>query len=235
MIFRNSILSILRSKGKTTLFTLFIFTLTLALALGVCVWASVAQFLSDCDDFYTTIGLVEYMGTGYPDDTAYDSAMAEALESFDTGMIEGDEAALSWEEPARSLGYIEGFWRTDSYIPNLDLSVFVVGNVFFDEDHGHYSALVTNVLHSVKSNNNSIILIDENYGAFERGHFYLVFGEVYYGASPLLHLRIAEFDNTTAAAAGVEIPCMIDITSDGRTGKITQFPKIPSSYRLPIR
>ena len=96
MIFRNSLHSIIRSKGKTALFTLLIFALTMALALSVSVWASVAQFLDDCDDFYTTIGLIEYMGTGYPDDTAYDQAMHQSLASFDAARIAGDSAVLSW-------------------------------------------------------------------------------------------------------------------------------------------
>ncbi len=223
MIFRNSILSIVRSKGKTALFTLLIFALTLALALGVSVWASVAQFLTDCDDYYTTIGLLEYMGTGYPDDTTYDTAMAKALTSFDTAAISEDEATLMWETPIRSLGYIEGFWRSDSFMPGQDLSVLVVGNVFYAENHKSYSATVVNALYSRKSRDNTILIIDGNFGTFERGHFYLVFGEVYYDRS--LHLRTTSFDNATAAANGAEIPRMIDITSDGTDGSFYDIPE----------
>jgi len=62
----------------------------MALALGVSVWASVMQFLDDCNDFYTTFGLIEYMGTTYPNDTAYDDAMNEVLASFDTAQVAQD-------------------------------------------------------------------------------------------------------------------------------------------------
>ncbi len=214
MIFQNSVRNIVRSKGKTALFTLLIFALTLALALSVSVWASVAQFLSDCDDFYTTIGLVEYMGTSYPSETAYDAAMFEELETFDAQTIADDDAVLSWETPMHSLGYVEGFWRTDTNMPDRMLSALVVGNVAYEEGNNFYSAIVMNALYSVKSKNDTIILIDENFGTFEQGRYYLVFGEVYYGKSPLLHLRIAPFNNAIAAAEGFDIPRMIDITSD---------------------
>ena len=213
MIFRYSILSILRSKGKSALFTLLIFALTLALGLSVSVWASVEQFLNQCNDYYTTIGLVEYMGTNYPADTVYDPAMDRALDSFEPVEITSHEAALLWETPTRSFGYVDGFWRTDTFMPDRMLSVLVVGNVFYEEENDVYSAIVMNALYSEKSRDDTIILIDSNFGAFEPGHYYLVFGEVYYGPSPLLHLRIASFTNAIAAAENIEVPRILDITA----------------------
>lgn len=229
MILRNSILSMIRSKGKTALFTLLIFALTLVLALSISVWASIAQFLADCDDFYTTIGLLEYMGAGYPDDSGYDPAMDAALKSLDTGVIAMDSASLLWDAAARSFGYIEGFWRTDTFMPDRMLSVLVVGRAHYDEDRDVYSAIVMKSVYSMKSEEDTIILIDENFGSFELDRYYLVFGEVYYGDSPLLRLRIADFDNAIATAEGVEIPRMIDITSTGNDG---QYYKIPADTVL---
>lgn len=224
MIFRNSILSIIRSGGKTALFTLLIFALTLVLALGVSVWASVAQFLDDCDEFYTTIGLIEYMGTGYPDDTGYDAGMAAALESFNTGAIQNDDATLLWDTPRRSFGYVDGFWRTDNFVPGQMLSVLVVGNASYSEERDLYSAIVMNSLYSFKSETDTIILIDEDFGTFEPGRYYLVFGEVYRGQSPLLHLRSADFNHPVAAAKGIAFSHMVDITSDGSDGRLYTIP-----------
>ena len=224
MIFHHSILSIFRSKGKTALFTLLIFALTLALSLGVSVWASVVQFLEECNDFYTTIGLVEYMGTNYPDDIDYDPAMDEALKSFDQNVIADDEASLSWDDSTRSLGYVDGFWRTDKTVPDRMLSVLVVGNVYFEEEINLYSGIVMKTLYSLKSEEDTVILIDADFGTFEKGHYYLVFGEIYYGSSPLLHLRAATFDNAIAKAMGVEVPRMIDITSDGKDNQYYEIP-----------
>ena len=116
MLIRNSLLSLVRSKGKTVLFSLLIIALTLMLSLGVCVWASIQQFLDEADDFYTTIGLVEYFGSDYPQDTYTDNAMVEDLASLDLSGIENDPATLLWESPARYYGYIEGFWRNDDHM-----------------------------------------------------------------------------------------------------------------------
>lgn len=225
MIFRNSLRSIIRSKGKTALFTLLIFALTMTLALGVSVWASVAQFLDDCDDFYTTIGLIEYMGTDYPNETAYDAAMNEALPSFDTARVAEDDAVLSWEEPAISFGYVDGFWRTDTLMPDRMLSVVVVGNVSYDERNHIYNGIVMKSLYSFKIKDDTLLYIDGNFGTFEPEHYYLIFGEVYYGASPLLHLRIASFENALAQAGGVEVPRMIDITADNANGHSFVIPE----------
>lgn len=232
MIFRNSLHSIHRSKGKTALFTLLIFALTMALALSVSVWASVAQFLDDCDDFYTTIGLIEYMGTGYPDDTAYDQAMHQSLASFNTARVAEDDAVLSWEEPARSFGYVDGFWRTDTGVPGRDFSVLVVGNVTYDPKNNVYNAVVMKSLFSLKSKEDTLIYIDGNFGTFEPDRYYLIFGEAYYGSSVLLHLRIASFENAIAQAAGVEIPRMMDITADRTNGQFYIIPEDSPLFKL---
>ena len=213
MIFRNSIKSIFRSKGKTALFLLLIFTLTLALALGVSVWASVDQFLNDCDEYFTTIGLLEYMGTGYPDDTAYDSAMSEALASFDEGLITNDSSTLAWEVPQRSFGYVDGFWRTDAYVPEFDYSVLVIGKVFYDERHASYSATVFDAVYSARSKDDSIIYIDSDFADFEEDEYYLVFGEIYHSGRALLHLRGVSFENAISDANNVQVPRTEIITS----------------------
>ncbi len=225
MIFRNSLHSILRSKGKTALFTLLIFALTMTFALGVSVWASVAQFLDACNDFYTTIGLIEYMGTAYPDATAYDNTMDEALASFDAAPIAQDDAVLAWEEPAISFGSVDGFWRTDTLMPDRMLSVVVIGNVAYDEKNKVYNGIVMKSLYSFKIKDDTLLYIDGNFGTFEPEHYYLIFGEVYYGASPLLHMRIASFENAVALAGGVEVPRMIDITADGADGPAFVIPE----------
>jgi hypothetical protein len=225
MIFRNSILSILRSKRKSALFLLLIFALTLALALSVSVWAAIAQFLDDCDDYYTTIGIVEYMGTSYPDDNIFDPSMAEALENFNAAEIKADDSVIRWEIPSRSFGYIEGFWRSDAFMPDKMLSVFVVGNVNYSTENAFYTAVVYKTLYSTTIEDNKLIYIDENFGQFEPGHYYLVFGEVYRGYSPILHLRSAAFDNALAAADGIQVPAMLDITAEPSESEFYNIPE----------
>ena len=225
MIFRNSINSILRSKGKTALFLVVIFALTLALSLAGSVWASVAQFLDDCDEYYTTIGLIEYMGTNYPDDDIYDPAMAEALTSFDPSIITNEDAILMWENPSRTFGYVEGFWRTDNFMPDKMLSVFVIGNISYNEENELYSGIVFETLYSSMIETNKYVYIEQDFGKFEQGHYYLVFGELYHGYSPILHLRKASFDNAIVTKNAIEIPNKVDITSNSSEGNPYQIPE----------
>lgn len=212
MVFINSIRSIIRSRGKTALFTLLIFVLTLALALGVCVWASVEQFLADCDEYYTTIGIIEYVGTGYPDDTASDTYMADQLLSFDASSVINDEATLLWDISERSMGYIDGFWRTDTYAKDRMMSVFLVGNVFYNEAENVYNATVMKSLYSLKVKDDTVVYLDADFGSFEYGRYYLVYGELYFGRSPLMHLRVKEYGNAASANEGIPIPHVIDVT-----------------------
>ena len=214
MIIRNSIRSIFRSIGKSALFTLLIFALTLALSLSVSVWVSVAQFLNDCDEYYTTISVVEYRGTEYPGDTNYDPAMAKSLSSFDSSIISKDDATLMWETPSRSFGYVDGFWRSDSFMPENMLSVFVVGSATFSEEDDFYTAVVYQTVYSNIVKDNRIIYIDKDFGTFQSDHFYLVLGEIYRGRSPILHLRASSYENEIAKSDGVKMTRMIDITAD---------------------
>jgi len=125
MLIRNSLLSLVRTKGKTFLFTLLIVALTLTLSLGVCVWASIQQFLDEADEFYTTIGLVEYIGRDYPQDTFIDQEMAEDLLDLDISGIESDPAACFGDGSARYYGFIDGFWRDDDFMSGQNNALIV--------------------------------------------------------------------------------------------------------------
>lgn len=72
MIVRNGILSNLRAKGRTALFTLLILTLTVSLTLGLGMWSYAAGTLASMDRAYTSVALVEHMGERYPDGNAPD-------------------------------------------------------------------------------------------------------------------------------------------------------------------
>ena len=77
MIIRNGILSTVRSKGKTVLFTLLIFVLTLSLGLGLGLWSYCTLTLQSMEETYTSIAVVEYMGDQYPEEYVADEAARE--------------------------------------------------------------------------------------------------------------------------------------------------------------
>jgi len=226
MLIRNSLLSLVRSKGKTILFSLLIFTLTLMLSLGVCVWASIRQFLNEADEFYTTIGLIEYIGRNYPQDTFTDQEMVEDLASLDISKIENDPAILLWDESACYYGYIDGFWRDDDFMPGQDNSLIVVSSVRYNETYSAYTAFVTEVINSYFLEVDRMILLDPSFGYMEDGHYYAIYGETYRDYRPFLHLRPLEFINEAALDTGINLPTVLDITTETANGISYELPEV---------
>ncbi len=71
------------------------------------------NFLNDADEFYKTIGLIEYIGQAYPQDDIVDAEMVTDLAELDLSEIADDPATLLWDQTARYFGYVEGFKRDD--------------------------------------------------------------------------------------------------------------------------
>ncbi len=213
MIFSNSIKSIVRSKGKTALFSILIFSLTLALCICVSVWAAIDAFLEECDDFFTTIGVFEYIGTEYPNDVIYDSYMDDALQKFDFESISSHSSVLLWDQSIRSSGYVEGFWRTDQYMPKRMLSVIIVGNIS-DSNQDFYTGIAMKTGYSLLIEDDTIIHIDKDFGPLESDHYYILFGEAYYGRTPIINLARSDYENAIAKNLGISMPYKRDITID---------------------
>jgi hypothetical protein len=129
MVFKNSINNIFRSKVKSILFFLLILFLTVILGLGFSVWTSIDQFLDECDEKYTTIGLFEYMAPEYPDDSIYSEGMRDTIDSFDFSLITNNENVLLWDRTSKALGNIDGYIRTDTSMPYRDYCVLVIDSV----------------------------------------------------------------------------------------------------------
>lgn len=117
MIARNGIRSTLRAKGRTALFALLILALTLSLALGLGMWAYSGEMLARCDEGYTSIALVEYMGSGYPDGNAADPYVRQAADLLDGGALAALDGVERWEANDRALAAAEGYERQAGIIP----------------------------------------------------------------------------------------------------------------------
>ena len=210
MIFFKSINNVFRSKWKSILFIALIFVLTIVLSLGLSVWASVADFLKDCDESYTTIAVFEYMGTEYPDEDVYDEALQQAVKDFDFSMIEQNENVLLFDRAERALGYVEGFERTDKFMPRKTAAVMVISRV--RSTYATYSPkyLSADIVESVSYGYKDveryarIIPLYYNLGEhYDSNHYYLVHGELGYSGFRYSTLIIKPFEQEAAALAGV--------------------------------
>ena len=218
MLIRNSLLSLVRTKGKTFLFALLIFALTLTLSLGVSVWASIRQFLDDADDFYKTIGLIEYIGQSYPEDLVSDSAMAEDLKDLDLARVENDPATLLWDQTSRYYGYVEDFKRDDRVSQTFMPALLVVSRVTYSPSYNAYTAVVAESLYSSFMEKDDMILLLGGYGLLESDRYYVVSGMSYIDWSPYGILSPLPVTTLAAEDNDIEIPLILDITVETNTG-----------------
>ncbi|NLG37647.1 MAG: ABC transporter permease, partial [Clostridiales bacterium] len=231
MIFRNSIKSIIRSRGKSVLFFSLILALTMVLSLGLYLWASVRQYLALCNASYRTIGLIEYMGAEYPDETIDDEGLREAARLLDHAAITSHESVRTWDPSARALGYVDGFTRTDTMIPFKQSAIIVVGSVSPNSGAGRTSAIISECLYSYSDMTGKSVYIDEGGHKLEKGRRYILHGEFYYGRSSYPHFRITGF----RGAGGAQISGAADITSaDGGYAieSVSAYVGMAQTYRI---
>jgi len=237
MIFFNSIKNIYRSGAKSALFFLLICILTIAFSLGLSVWVSVGSYLDRCEAEYTTIGLLEYMGPEYPDESVYDAGMRSAVDSFDFSMITENPNVKQWEASARAVGYVEGYTRNDSLMPNRNSAVLVVGNIERFND-SLYSGIIINEIYSQKDMKDKLVFFDDVGLSFEKEHIYIFNGEYYNGRTAYQYLLIQPFSSAAAAAAGIkpdETTMAADITNADGGYTIepdSVFLQIADTYRV---
>ncbi|MCH5191119.1 MAG: hypothetical protein J1F23_03050, partial [Oscillospiraceae bacterium] len=126
---RNGILTTLRAKGRTVLFTLLIFVLTVALTLGVGMWAYCAQLLTRFNETYTSIVLAEYMGEDYPDENAADEQARQASSALNDAAISAVDGVELWERTDSTLVNMAGYKLAGADVPYSDCGVIVVSNL----------------------------------------------------------------------------------------------------------
>lgn len=129
MILRNGLLSALRAKGRTALFTLLLLLLTVSLTLGLGMWAYCAGVLSSMDENYTSVALVEYMGIDYPDPDSADEYARRAAEALDGGALSAVDGVKLWERADTAMALLDGYERSKGTIPYQDYGVAVISGL----------------------------------------------------------------------------------------------------------
>ncbi len=213
MFFRDSMKNLVRSRGKTALFFALLLILTLLVGLNLCVWLSVNRYLAACNETFTTIGLLEYMGADYPDESIYDPAAVEAIRNFDTAMIAEHESVLLWDESERAMGYTEGFQQA-SYqnLYDKDRAVLVI-SAPYQMDGGLYFGYIVETVYSYNDYTGAMVYIDPaGLAELEYGHYYLVSGSFFTGPNSYHHFGLSPLQTPAAAANGADAAVCLDIT-----------------------
>ncbi|MGN0798972.1 MAG: hypothetical protein ACI4NU_00925, partial [Christensenellales bacterium] len=135
-------------RWKTALFALLIALATMFLYLAGNTWLSSERMLRECDEAYTTIAVLEYIGENYPNETEYDPAMQEAAAAFDYSVITASPYVLSWEQTNLTVGAVDGMSARSEAIPYRDSFVMMVDNIRFVETYGEYCGNIVAALYS---------------------------------------------------------------------------------------
>ncbi len=117
MIIRNGVNSTLRARKRSALFTLLIFLLTVTLTLGIGLRAYCGQLLIQMENSYTSVAIVEYLGSDYPDRNVADPYAREALENLNNINFAGIPGVQQWETTDRTLAVIDGYTRYNGDVP----------------------------------------------------------------------------------------------------------------------
>ncbi|HOP11942.1 MAG TPA: ABC transporter permease [Oscillospiraceae bacterium] len=214
MFFRQAFHHIFRSKKKSVSLFLILFFITLILCLGISVSSSISEYLESCRTGYTTIGLFEYMGTEYPDDTVYDPGTADAAAQLDTAAIESSPYVEKWDSASGALGYVEGYTRFDDLVAYRTRNVSVV-RVIGRNSTGTYDAIVIECLYSYYNRANIGIIITSDIELTE-GHYYLLHSEYRLGVTSYKHATLIPYENGSGGiSVGIGDLCKDVTNADG--------------------
>ena len=128
MFIRNGIMSNLRERGRTALFSLLIMvlTVTMILALGVLLYCNAV--LKECDGAYRSIALIEYMGSEYPKEDEPDEAARKAAKELTDENILNVNGVTGWTRGNTSFAFADGYARRVGNLPYGNRSVIIVGS-----------------------------------------------------------------------------------------------------------
>ena len=129
MIIRNGILSILRERGRTALFSLLIVFLTITMILSLSVLLYCNAVTDACDAEYRSIALVEYMGPEYPSEEEPDPAARAAAEALTDETVLSIPGVTSWTRGSTAFASAEGYTRRFGALPYGGRAVITVSHV----------------------------------------------------------------------------------------------------------
>ncbi len=187
-----------RSGLRSALLGFLLVCLTAVLSLGVCIYGAVSSYLAACDDYYTTVATLEYMGEQYPDDRVFDAALLEKVTNGETPVaaLSSLDGVLSYEPSKSVFGTVDGMVRRDSdvYAPND--AVLVIRDMVWDSHMRAYMGKIRQCVYSRVDRSNCVVFLtgewsegDEDPGLFLPHTAYLVKGVYTQGGSSYLHFE----------------------------------------------
>ncbi|HPG92428.1 MAG TPA: hypothetical protein PK675_03360, partial [Clostridia bacterium] len=239
MFVKHSIKNVLRSSKKSVLFLILIIMIVVIMSIGMSLSVMIKDILKDCEENYTTVAKLEYMGVWYPTEGVYDSNVKDALQNLDIIELAKNPAVLAWDSTEYALGFTEGRMDVNNLAMLKSYAVLVVRANNFKEDEQVYDAIVAQDLYSYENVQDMMIYINPMGFELTKGHYYLVNCRFYYGDSAYKHVTLTPFYNVAAENDGIDGSTenmLIDVTNESGTGytipQDSYFYDIADSYAV---
>lgn len=126
MFIRNGIMTNLRERGRTALFSLLIVLLTVTMILSLSVFQYCDSVMETCDETYRSIALVEYMGSEYPNEDEPDEAARAAAGKLTDEDILAVLGVTAWTGGSTAFAFAEGYERRLGSMPYGNRAVIAV-------------------------------------------------------------------------------------------------------------
>ncbi len=215
MILRNSRNSILRMPLKTVLFTLLIIAVAAFLYLGVNTFAASEKMLRDCDENYTTIASIEYLGDHYPNESIYDETMFSEVSQIDFDTIASLPSVRLWQPADCSIGMIDGFVAHSTSVSYRLYNVLVITEASPYQTDGKFYAKTVDCLYSYRTDmqGKHVFFYSENFEFDPDPDAYYVIHGYSEGLSTFLQtIHLSPFYSYAATLSGVACsaisPCL---------------------------
>lgn len=104
MFARHGIQNALRTRRRSVAFLLLMTLLVTLLGTSLGLSFALQETLRQCRENYSTIGLVEYLGPGYPSTARVVEDAGEVLAKFESRLDRSDPALVDWEPTRMALG-----------------------------------------------------------------------------------------------------------------------------------
>lgn len=215
MFILHSLRNIVRSWKKTTLFSFLMISLVMILTVGLSISVAIKDFLAQCEESYTTVGVLEYIGPDYPDETKYDPSVSEASNAL-TALF-SDPSVERWDPNAIALGHIEGMSYVNQSALYKDNAVLVVYIRNMNETEGVYSGILEKALYSFNDYEGNMIYINTMGAELELNRYYLLHGEFYLGKSSYAYFMVTPYSEIWAEETGKPNTLdavMMDVTTE---------------------
>lgn len=200
----NAIKNVVRGWKKSLLFWLLIVLIALFFICGAVLAVGMQQYSDKTYASYRSIGLFEYVGGAYPDETVYSEDVERAARQLESLRLFDDPRVGQWDAPQNAVAYTDKIVRIDQEVPYYENAVLLLKTDSSQGDPWYYYVTVEKAFYTVRKTEGRRIRFDARTIPLEWNHYYLVSGYYQTAGSAVPIFTVHSYRNATAEASGFD-------------------------------